>query len=253
MEFIIDEDSEKRLLQELSELKKSIIKKSKYYLLKNHLSYIVEQNGNANYVIKVYQKQKLLSFKKSLIQTYHNINMFDSIRYSDYRLAKFYDPYSLTYLLDQLNRNDKHYQKAYELSILVKNELLNNSIKDIVLIEKCKRYIQFINILTIAKTIGKYEPSWIIPDETCDLNHLLGIPFEYHNQVDNIYVQFLDDGNMDIIIPNLFTLKGKLKLDKNIKKDNIIYHMIHNQKKNIKHHIHFLFGYVENWNTNHCN
>ena len=63
MEFIIDEDSEKRLLQELSELKKSIIKKSKYYLLKNHLSYIVEQNGNANYVIKVYQKQKLLSLK----------------------------------------------------------------------------------------------------------------------------------------------------------------------------------------------
>lgn len=277
MEFIIDECSEKRLLHELKMLQKGILKKSKYYLFKNHLSYIVEQNGNSNYVIKIYQKQKLLSFKKSLIQTYHNINIFDGIGYANYSLAKFYEPYSITYMLDRsttstalttlgqlarfrwLNlidwndRNDKHYQNAYELSILVKNELLNNSIKDIVLIEKCKRYIQFINILAIAKTIGKYEPSWIIPDETCDLNHLLGIPFEYHNQVDNIYVQFLDDGNMDIIIPNLFTLKGKLKLDKNIKKDNIIYHMIHNQKKNIKHHIHFLFGYVENWNTNHCN
>jgi hypothetical protein len=268
MEFIIDECSEKRLLQELRLLQKSIIKKSKYYLFKNHLSYIVEQNGNDNYVIKIYQKQKLLSFKKSLIHIEHNINMFDGIGYANYSLAKFYDPYSLTCLLDKsersarlnwlvwnncLDRNDKRYQKAYELSILLNNGLLDKFIKDSILIEKCKQYIQLINLLAIAKTIGKYEQSWIIPDETCDLNYLLGVPCEYYNQVDNVYVQFLDDGEMDIIIPNLFTLKGKLKLNKNTKKDNIIYHMIDNKKKNIKHHIHFLFGLVEKWNTNNFN
>ena len=275
MEFIIDKCSEQRLLQELRLLQKSIIKKSKYYLFKNHLSYIVEQNGN--YVIKIYQKQKLLSFKKSLIQTYHNINMFDGIGYSNYSLAKFYEPYSITYMLDRsttltmlttlgqlarfrwLNRidwndrNDKRYQKAYEFSILLNNGLLDKFINDSILIEKCKKYIQLINLFAIAKTIGKYEQSWIIPDETYDLNYLLGVPFEYHNQLDNVYVQFLDDGDMDIIIPNLFTLKGKLKLNKNTKKDNIIYHMIHNKKKNIKHHIHFLFGSVEKWNVNNCN
>lgn len=274
MEFIIDECSEKRLLHELKMLQKDILKKSKYYLFKNHLSYIVEQNGNGNYVIKIYQKQKLLSFKKSLIQTYHNINMFDGIGYANYSLAKFYDPYSLTYMLDRAamstalttlgqlarfrwlnlidwnDRNDKRYQKAYELSILLNNGLLDKFIKDAVLIEKCKKYIQLINLFAIAKTIGKYEQSYIIPDETCDLNYLLGIPFEYHNQVDNVYVQFLDDGDMDIIIPNLLTLKGKLTLNKNTKKDNIIYHMINNKKKNIKHHIHFLFGLVEKWNVN---
>lgn len=276
MEFIIDKCSEQRLLQELRLLQKSIIKKSKYYLFKNHLSYIVEQNGNDNYVIKIYQKQKLLSFKKSLINTYHNINMFDGIGCANYSLAKFYEPYSITYMLDrsttstalttlgQLARfrwlnlidwndqNDKHYQKAYELSILLNNGLLDKTIKDAVLIEKCKQYIQLINLLSIAKTIGKYEQSYIIPDETCDLNYLLGIPFEYHNQVDNVYVKFLDDGWMDIIL-NLFTLKGKLKLNKNTKKDNIIYYMINNKKKNIKHHIHFLFGLVEKWNTNNFN
>lgn len=265
MEFIIDECSEKRLLHELKMLQKVILKKSKYYLFKNHLSYIVEQNGNGNYVIKIYQKQKLLSFKKSLIQTYHNINIFDGIGYANYSLAKFYDPYSLTCLLDKsersarlnwlvwnnrLDRNNKRYQKAYELSILLNNGLLDKFIKDSILIEKCKKYIQLINLFAIAKTIGKYEQSYIIPDETYDLNYLLGVPFEYHNQLDNVYVQFLDDGDMDIIIPNLFTLKGTLKLNKNTKKDNIIYHMIHNKKKNIKHHIHFLFGSVEKWNDN---
>ena len=274
MEFIIDEYSEKRLLQELKTLQKGILKKSKYYLFKNHLSYIVEQNGNSNYVIKIYQKQKLLSFKKSLIHTHHNINIFDGIGYSNYSLAKFYEPYSITYMLDRsttltmlttlgqlarfrwLNRidwndrNDKRYQKAYELSILLNNGLFGKSIEDEILIEKCKKYIQLINLLSIAKTIGKYEQSYIIPDETYDLNYLLGVPFEYHNQLDNVYVQFLDDGDMDIIIPNLFTLKGTLKLNKNTKKDNIIYHMIHNKKKNIKHHIHFLFGSVEKWNDN---
>lgn len=259
MEFIIDECSEKRLLHELKMLQKGILKKSKYYLFKNHLSYIVEQNGNGNYVIKIYQKQKLLSFKKSLIHAYHNINMFDGIGYANYSLAKFYEPYSITYMLERLARlgwlnwKNKHYQKAYELSILLNNGLLDKFIKDSILIEKCKKYIQLINLFAIAKTIGKYEQSYIIPDETCDLNYLLGIPFEYHNQVDNVYVQFLDDDRMDIIIPNLFTLKGKLKLNKNTKKDNIIYHMIHNKKKNIKHHIHFLFGSVEKWNVNNCN
>lgn len=280
MEFIIDECSEKRLLHELQILQKGILKKSKYYLFKNHLSYIVEQNGNGNYVIKIYQKQKLLSFKKSLIHTHHNINIFDGIGYSNYSLAKFYEPYSITYMLDRsttstmltalttlgqlarfrwLNRidwndrNDKRYQKAYELSILLNNGLLDKTIKDSILIEKCKQYIQLINLLSIAKTIGKYEQSWIIPDETCDLNYLLGIPFEYHNQVDNVYVKFLDDGDMEIIIPQLFTLTGTLKINKNTKKDNIIYHMIHNKKKNIKHHIHFLFGSVEKWNVNNCN
>lgn len=274
MEFIIDKCSEKRLLHELQILQKGILQKSKYYLFKNHLSYIVEQNGNGNYMIKIYQKQKLLSFKKFLINTYHNINMFDGIGYANYSLAKFYDPYSITYMLDRsitltmlttlgqlarfrwLNRidwndrNDKHYQKAYEFSKLLNNGLLDKFIKDSILIEKCKQYIQLINLLSIAKTIGKYEQSYIIPDETCDLNYLLGIPFEYHNQVDNVYVKFLDDGEMEIIIPNLFTLKGTLKLNKNTKKDNIIYHMIHNKKKNIKHHIHFLFDSVEKWNTN---
>ena len=274
MEFIIDKCSEKRLLHELQILQKGILKKSKYYLFKNHLSYIVEQNGNGNYVIKIYQKQKLLSFKKFLINTYHNINMFDGIGYANYSLAKFYDPYSITYMLDRsitlttlgqlarfrwLNlidwndRNDKRYQKAYEFSILLNNGLLDKFINDSILIEKCKKYIQLINLFAIAKTIGKYEQSWIIPDETYDLNYLLGVPFEYHNQLDNVYVQFLDDGDMDIIIPNLFTLKGKLKLNKNTKKDNIIYHMIHNKKKNIKHQIHFLFGSVEKWNVNNCN
>lgn len=271
MEFIIDECSEIRLLHELKMLQKGILKKSKYYLFKNHLSYIVEQNGNGNYVIKIYQKQKLLSFKKFLINTYHNINMFDGIGYANYSLAKFYDPYSITYMLDRsitlttlgqlarfrwLNlidwndRKNKRYQKAYEFSILLNNGLLDKFIKDSILIEKCKQYIQLINLLSIAKTIGKYEQSYIIPNETCDLNYLLGIPFEYHNQVDNVYVKFLDDGEMKIIIPNLFTLKGTLKLNKNTKKDNIIYHMIHNKKKNIKHHIHFLFDSVEKWNTN---
>lgn len=265
MEFIIDECSEKRLLHELKMLQKVILKKSKYYLFKNHLSYIVEQNGNGNYVIKIYQKQKLLSFKKSLIHIEYNINMFDGIGYSHYSLAKFYNPYSLAFLLDRLEQsamlersvrlfgNNKCYQKAYELSVLLNNGLLDKFIKDAVLIKKCKQYIQLINLLSIAKTIGKYEQSYIIPDETCDLNYLLGIPFEYHNQLDNVYVQFLDDDRMDIIIPSLFTLKGKLKLNKNTKKDNIIYHMIDNKKKNIKHHIHFLFGSVEKWNVNNCN
>ena len=265
MEFIIDECSEKRLLHELKMLQKVILKKSKYYLFKNHLSYIVEQNGNGNYVIKIYQKQKLLSFKKSLIHTYHNINMFDGIEYVNYSLAKFYEPYSLAFLLDRLEQsamlersvrlfgNNKRYQKAYELSVLLNNGLLDKFIKDAVLIKKCKQYIQLINLLSIAKTIGKYEQSYIIPDETYDLNYLLGVPFEYHNQLDNVYVQFLDDGEIDIIIPNLFTLKGKLKLNKNTKKDNIIYHMIHNKKKNIKQYIHFLFGSVEKWNTNNFN
>ena len=265
MEFIIDKCSEKRLLHELKTLQKDILKKSKSYLFKNHLSYIVEQNSNGNYVIKIYQKQKLLSFKKSLIHIEYNINMFDGIGYSHYSLAKFYNPYSLAFLLDRLEQsamlersvrlfgNNKRYQKAYELSVLLNNGLLDKFIKDAVLIEKCKQYIQLINLLSIAKTIGKYEQSYIIPDETCDLNYLLGVPCEYYNNLDNVYVQFLDDDRMDIIIPSLFTLKGKLKLNKNTKKDNIIYHMIDNKKKNIKHHIHFLFGSVEKWNVNNCN